>query len=125
MHMLARLPWILVVILFLLITTVTKVSMGGVVGYIFLAVGLAVMFVEFFKSGDINTSTFLVDLIVSVASVATAASLMTLMLTSTGYSMTFFHWYGVAIVLLDAVMGPFNAFRTAKRNLEFGDGGTP
>lgn len=122
MHKLARVPWILVVILFLLLTTLTEVTMSGVVGYIFLGVGLFVLFAEFIKSGDINTPAFLVDLVVSILSVATTAVLITLMLVDARYEMTFFHGYGAAIVLADAIVGPYNAFRTAKRNLEFGAG---
>lgn len=122
MHTIGKLPWILVIILFLLVTTLTDITMNGVVGYVFLAVGLFVLFAEFIKSGDINTPAFLVDLVVSVLSVATTAVLLTLMVVDSRYHMTFFHGYGAAIVLADAIVGPYNAFRTAKRNLEFGAG---
>jgi len=118
----ANVPWILIVILYLVFTTVAGISMEGVAGYIFLAVGLLVLFAEFIKSGDINTPAFVVDLVVSVLSVATTAALITLLVTQSEYHMTFFHGYGAAIVLADALVGPFNAFRTAKRNLEFGGG---
>lgn len=119
---LANVPWILVVILYLVLTTVADIAMTGVAGYVFLAVGLFVLFAEFIKSGDINTPAFVIDLVVSVLSVATTAALITLLVTQSQYEMTFFHGYGAAIVLADAIVGPYNAFRTAKRNLEFGGG---
>jgi hypothetical protein len=31
-----------------------------------------------------------------------------------------FHWFGCAIILGDAILSPFNAFRTALRNLGLG-----
>lgn len=119
---LSRAPWILVVILFLMLTTLTEVPMAGAVGYVFLGVGLFVLFAEFLKSGDISTPAFLVDLVFSVIGVATTSVLITLMIVDSRYEMTFFHGYGAAIILADAIVGPYNAFRTAKRNLEFGAG---
>jgi hypothetical protein len=35
-------------------------------------------------------------------------------------SPTFFYWFGYAIVIGDAILGPFNAFRTALRNFGVG-----
>jgi hypothetical protein len=121
-RVLANVPWILIVILYLVLTTLADIEMTGVAGYIFLAVGLFVLFAEFIKSGDITTPAFVIDLVVSVLSVATTAALITLLVTQSQYQMTFFHGYGAAIVLADAIVGPYNAFRTAKRNLEFGGG---
>jgi hypothetical protein len=114
----AKLPWTLVIIAFLLVTTLTDIRMDGVTGYVFLGVGLFVLFVEFLKSGDISTNAFLIDLLVSVGSVACTASLLTLLFIDERYSVNFFHFYGAAIVLLDAILSPYNSFRTAKRNFE-------
>ncbi len=119
LRILSRFPWTLLVIIYLIVTTVARVSMNGPAGYAFLIVGLLVLFIEFFKSSDITTSAFLLDLVVAVLGVATAAVLLTLMFLDPSYEPTFFHGYGAAVILVDAILGPFNAFRGAKRNVEF------
>jgi hypothetical protein len=116
----SKMPWTALIILFLVVTTLTEVEMEGPIGYIFIVFGLFVLFIEFFKSGDISTAAFLTDLVVAVASVIGGAALMTVMLIDERYSLTFFHWYGAAILVADAILSPFNSFRTAKRNLELG-----
>jgi hypothetical protein len=116
----SKIPWTALIILFLVITTLTEVRMEGPVGYTFIVFGLFVLFIEFFKSGDISTTAFLTDLIVAVTSVIGGAALITVMLIDERYSLTFFHWYGAAILVADAILSPLNSFRTAKRNLELG-----
>ena len=120
LRLMSKIPWTALIILFLVVTTVTEVDMTGPIGYVFIVFGLFVLFIEFFKSGDISTTAFLTDLIVAVASVSGGAALMTVMLIDERYSLTFFHWYGAAILVADAILSPFNSFRTAKRNLELG-----
>jgi hypothetical protein len=117
---LSKLPWTALIILFLLATTLGGVDMQGPIGYVFIVFGLFVLFVEFFKSGDISTAAFLSDLVVSVLSVIVGAALITVMVIEPKYDITFFHWYGAVILVADAILAPFNSFRTAKRNLEFG-----
>jgi hypothetical protein len=120
LRLLSKLPWTALIIIFLVVTTVAEMQMEGPLGYVFIGFGLFVLFVEFFKSGDISTTAFLADLVIAIASVIAATALITVMLIDQRYDLTFFHWYGAAIVIADAVLSPFNSFRTAKRNLELG-----
>lgn len=120
----SSLPWTFLIIAFLVFTTVSKVDMNGWVGYLFIGLGMFVIFVEFFKSGDIRTSVFLVDLISSVIAVVAGSILMTLLYVGVGVEPgvqpTFFHWYGCVVLVADSILSPYNAFRTAKRNFEVG-----
>ncbi len=79
-----------------------------------------VLVAEFFKSGDINTRVFLMDLVSAIFAVIVATILMSYLYFKLGQTPTFFHWFGVAIILADAILSPFNAFRTALRNLGLG-----
>lgn len=91
--------------------------------YGFLALGILVLFVEFFKSGDIGAGAFLLDIVWSVLALVTASVLMSYLYFqgaagAGGWeNINFFHWFGCAIVLGDAILGPFNAFRAALRNI--------
>jgi hypothetical protein len=119
LSMLGRFPWIFVVIGYLVVADRMRLDMQGVPGYVFLGLGVLVLFIEFFKSGDIDMWAFLWDLIWATTAVAGTAVLMTYLYFHTGWeSISFFHWLGCAIVLGDAILSPFNAFRTALRNLD-------
>lgn len=117
---LSAIPWTFFIILYLVVATWTNADMHGWVGYTFLGFGIVVLFLEFFRSGDIRTATFLLDLIASVIAVAVGAVLLTYMITVMHQQPTFFHWYGAAILLADAILSPYNAFRTAMRNFQLG-----
>jgi prolipoprotein diacylglyceryltransferase len=82
---------------------------------------MLVIFIEFFKSGDLRAGVFLMDLVWSVAAIIVGTALMTILITETDQAPTFYHWYGCLILLADALLSPFNAFRTAQRNLEVGN----
>ncbi len=117
-----KIPWTFLIILYMLTVHFTGINMAGIPGYIFLALCMFVLFAEFFKSGDINATVFLIDLVAAVVSTVVATALMTLLLfTETEQGITFFHWFGWVIILGDAIFSPFNSFRTALRN--FGLGG--
>lgn len=116
-------PWTLLLILYMAIVHIIGLDMGGVLGYIFLALCVVVLFLEFFKSGDIKVGVFLTDLISSVIAVVTATALMSYLVFTDNSSPTFFDWFGLAVILGDAILSPFNSFRTALRNLEVGSGG--
>ena len=118
--LLNKIPWTFLIILYMVVVETTDLSMSGVAGYMFLALCIFVLFAEFFKSGDINTSVFLVDMISSVTSVVISTALMTYLIVGLDRSPTFFHWFGCAIILGDAIISPFNAFRTALRNFGVG-----
>lgn len=121
MSIFSKIPWTLFLIAYLLGVHFSGIQMDGVPGYIFLGLGVFVLFAEFFKSGDINSATFLTDIIFSVVSVVLSTGLLTYLLFNLDQTPTFFHWFGYAIILGDAIISPFNSFRTALRN--FGVGG--
>jgi hypothetical protein len=115
-----KIPWTLAIIIYMVVVHFTALDMRGVAGYIFLGLCVVVLFVEFFKSGDIGAFTFLVDLSGAVLSLVLATVLMSYLIFKLGETPTFFHWFGCAVILGDAILGPFNAFRTALRNLGLG-----
>ena len=115
-----KIPWTLAIILYMVVVHYSALDMRGVAGYIFLGLCVVVLFVEFFKSGDIGAFTFLVDLLGAVLSLVLATVLMSYLIFKLGETPTFFHWFGCAVILGDTILGPFNAFRTALRNLGLG-----
>lgn len=120
MSILGTFPWTLVIILYMVVVHFTALDMSGVVGYVFIGLGVFVLFIEFFKSGDINAAAFLLDLGSAIMSLILATVLMSYLYFELGQQPTFFHWFGCAIILGDAILSPFNAFRTALRNLGLG-----
>jgi len=118
---LGRFPWILTPIIYLVVIHQLNFSLEGPSGYTFIGLAVAVLFIEFVKSGDIGVVSFLLDTIFSVIAVITSTALLTYMFFNLDQAPTFFHWFGYAIVIGDALFSPANAFRTALRN--FGVGG--
>ena len=125
----ARLPWTLLLTLYLLVVYVAKIDLsadglGRVLGYVYFGLGLLILFVQFFKSADISSTGFIVHLTGALLSLIVATALMTLLLSQADLAsqITFHYWYGCAIILADAILSPFNSFRTAKRNFAVGDG---
>lgn len=116
-----KIPWTLFIIIYMVMAYVLNLNMDGMYGYVFLGLCMVVLFVEFFKSGDIKVGTFLLDVISSVVALVIATALMTYLFLEEGMP-SFYHWFGVVIILGDAILSPFNAFRTALRNLEIGGG---
>ena len=130
---LGRFPWALLVIAYPVAMYELQIDMQSQIhfGFIYVGLGVFVLFVEFFKSGDINAASFLLDLLWSVLALVLTTALMTYFLlelapvaeSSAGWqTLSYFHWFGCAIILGDAVISPFNSFRTALRN--FGVGGS-
>ena len=127
----ARLPWTVLLTLYLLVVYIFKVDlqgdgMGSILGYVYFGLGLVILFVQFFKSADISTSNYIIHLTGALLSIIVATILMTLLLTTPAEEaragITFHYWYGCAIILADAILSPFNSFRTAKRNFAVGEG---
>jgi hypothetical protein len=129
---LGRFPWSLLVILFPVVMFELQIDMQAQIhfGFIYVGLGVFVLFVEFFKSGDINAASFLLDLLWSVLALVLGTALVTFFLLeiaptadagSSWRQLNYFHWFGCAIILGDAIISPFNSFRTALRN--FGVGG--
>lgn len=115
-----KIPWTFVIIAYLLVAHFMKADLEGVAGYAFIAVGVLVLFLEFFKSGDISTATFLTDTFAAVTGVIVATALLCYLYLKLGQTPSFFHWFGYAILVGDAIMSPFNSFRTALRNFGVG-----
>jgi hypothetical protein len=116
-----KIPWTFSLIVYLVVAHQLKLEMNGVPGYIFIGLGVLVLFLEFFKSGDISTSTFLSDTFYAVLGTIVGTALLCYLYLRLEQTPDFFHWFGYAILVGDAIMSPFNAFRTALRN--FGVGG--
>ena len=118
--LIGMIPWTFFLIAFAVVVHIMGMNMEGVLGYAFIGFGMFVLFAEFFKSGDISIPSFLVDLLFAVIAVVIATGLLAYLIFKLDQSPTFFYWLGYAIVIGDAVLSPFNAFRTALRN--FGGG---
>jgi len=128
---LGKFPWALLVILYPVVMYQMQIDMNAQIhfGFVYIGIGVFVLFVEFFKSGDINAASFLLDLFWSVVALVAGTFLMTYFIVeiqpaadaSQGWSLVnYFHWFGCAIILGDALISPFNSFRTALRNLGVG-----
>jgi len=115
-----KVPWTFLIIVYLVVAHLMKLEMSGVAGYVFIALGVLVLFLEFFKSGDISTATFLTDTLAAVIGVIVGTTLLSYLYFSLGQMPSFFQWFGYAILVGDAVMSPFNSFRTALRNFGVG-----
>ncbi|WP_019896064.1 hypothetical protein [Hydrogenovibrio halophilus] len=115
---LGKIPWMLLVVGFLIAAHVMQISLEGTPGYVFIGVAIAVLFIEMFKSGDISAMAFLLDQFWAVLNVALASGLLTFLYFVEGVQPHFYHWAGFAIILADALLNPFNAFRMALRNFD-------
>jgi prolipoprotein diacylglyceryltransferase len=118
-----KIPWTLFLIMYMVVVHITNLDMSGPLGYAFLLLCMVVLFLEFFKSGDIKVGTFLIDLVSSVIALVITTVLMSYLVFKHGQFPTFFDWFGAAIILGDCILSPFNSFRTALRNMEIGGGG--
>jgi len=115
-----KIPWNFLIIAYLIVAHNLKMNLSGVPGYVFIGLAVLVLFLEFFKSGDISTSTFLSDMFYAVTGVIVATALLSYLYFRLDQIPDFFHWFGYAILVGDAIMSPFNAFRTALRNFGVG-----
>ena len=114
----SKVPWMLFVIGFLIVAEYMQLNLDGTAGYAFITVAVVVLFIEMFKSGDCSPLSFLLDQFWAVVCVVLASGLLTYLYFVEGKDPTFFHWIGFAIVLADALLNPFNSFRTALRNFD-------
>jgi cation transport ATPase len=119
--MLGRFPWSLLVVLAMWFAYQAQLDLSGTLGLVFIGFCVFVVVIEFFKSGDIRLGPFFLDLLFSVGAVVAGAALLTYMVTHGDGGLPGFHYLlGGAVVLVDAILSPFNSFRTALRNLQFG-----
>jgi hypothetical protein len=120
MSLMSMIPWTFFLIAYAVVVYAMGLNMEGIQGYVFIGFGMFVLFAEFFKSGDINVGSFLVDIIFAVIAVVVATGLLSYLVFNLDQSPTFFYWFGYAIVIGDAILSPFNSFRTALRNFGVG-----
>ena len=120
MRLFNKIPYALLLIVYLLVVHVSGLDMHGIAGYIFIGLCVIVLVVEFFKSGDISTAYFLSDILFAVLAVVIATGLLSYLMFKLGETPTFYHWLGYAVIIGDAVISPFNSFRTALRNFGVG-----
>jgi len=118
MTFITKVPWMLFIIGFLLASEYLHISLEGTVGYAFITIAVVVLFIEMFKSGDVSSLAFLLDQFWAVVTVILATGLLTYLWFVEGREPTFFHWIGFAIILADALLNPFNTYRTALRNFD-------
>jgi hypothetical protein len=114
---LGRIPWGFTLIIYLAVTYLQDIPLEGIAGYIFVILGVVVLFVEFVKSGDISTTTFIVDHIFALVAVILSSLLLGYLCYVERTIPNFFYWFGYAVILGDAVFSPFNAYRMALRNI--------
>ena len=120
MSLMSMIPWTFFLIAYAVVVYAMGLNMEGIQGYVFIGFGMFVLFAEFFKSGDINVGSFLVDIIFAVIAVVVATGLLSYLVFNLDQSPTFFYWFGYVIVIGDAILSPFNSFRTALRNFGVG-----
>ena len=120
MRLFNKIPYALLLIVYLLVVHISGLDMHGMAGYIFIGLCVIVLVVEFFKSGDISTAYFLSDILFAVLAVVIATGLMSYLVFKLGETPDFYHWLGYAVIIGDAVISPFNSFRTALRNFGVG-----
>ena len=118
-----KVPWSLLIIAYAVVAHACGIGMQGIAGYVFVGLCMLVLFVEFYKSADISPWAFLVNLIGVVVAVVLATTLMCYLVMRMGQAPTYFHWLGCAVIVGDAILSPFNAFRTALRNIGLGASG--
>jgi hypothetical protein len=120
MGLFSKIPYPILLIVYLLAAHYTNIDMHGVAGYVFIGICVIVLIVEFFKSGDISTAYFFSDIVFAVLAVALSTGLLSYLLFELGETPSFYHWLGYAVIIVDAVLSPFNSFRTALRNFGVG-----
>ena len=113
---LSRLPWSFFMIIYLLVTYFNDIPLEGPAAYVFVAMGMVVFLIEFLKSGDLNSISFLIDQLFALIAIVSSTILLCYLYFHTGEIPNFFYWFGYAIILGDGIFSPFNAHRMALRN---------
>ena len=104
---LGKFPWGFLMIIFLGVTYYKNIPLEGVVGYIFVALGMLVLVIEFFKSGDLSSTAFIIDQVFALVAVIVSTVLLTYLYFVLGKVPNFFYWFGYAVILGDSVFSPF------------------
>lgn len=115
---LARVPWMLLVIIFLVGVEWFKIPLEGTAGYVFIGMTVAILFIEIFKSSDVGAMGFFLDQFWAIFALILATGLLSYLWWVLGREPTFFHWLGFSMVVADALLSPVIAYRTALRNFD-------
>lgn len=113
-----RLPWMLFIILFLIAIEYLEIPLTGTASYVFISIAVVVLFIEMLKSGNVGAFGFFLDQLWAVIAVILATGLLSYLWFVEGQQPNFYHWIGFAIIIADALLNPFNAYRTALRNFD-------
>jgi uncharacterized membrane protein YqjE len=119
LNTLGRFPWALLIVLGMWLSYAWNVDLSGTVGLFFIGLCVFVLIIEFFKSGDIRIGPFMMDLLFAVIGLVAASALITVMVMG-DKGLTFHYILGCAVLVIDAILSPYNAFRTALRNVQLG-----
>ena len=120
---LKRLPLALFLVIIWSIARMSSVnfSIGTPLGIVLTFICFGVIFLEFYKSGDISLNSFGWDLGLSIPATVICATTITLLIQR-GFGELFLTDILVAaVILFDAWFSPFNSFRIALRNLMVGN----
>ena len=101
----------------MLVVHLNKIPLSGMVGNIYIACGIVVLVIEFVKSGEMSSSSFILDQLFSVIAVILSTCLLTSLYLQTGKLPNFYYLFGYAIIIGDSIFSPFNAYRMAMRNI--------
>jgi len=116
---LGRAPWSLAIVLGMWLSYAWNINLSGTLGLVFVGLCVFVLIIEFFKSGDIRIGPFMMDLLFAVVALVAGTALITVMVLGEG--MPSFHYIlGSFVLIVDAILSPYNAFRTALRNVQLG-----
>jgi uncharacterized membrane protein len=115
--MIAKFPWMLLVIAYLIGAEYLQLSMSGNIGYGFIVLTIIAFFLEMFKAGDAGVVSFFFDQLWAIVGIASASALLAYLFFVTGKEPTFYHWIGFTMIVADALLNSVNAYRTALRNI--------
>lgn len=119
-QVISKVPWMLLVIGYLIVAELMALPLNGLYGYIFVGFTVVVLFVEMFKAMDLTPMGFFWDQAWAIICVMLATALLTYLFFTEGKTPTFYHWLAYGVILADAIINPLNAFRSALRNFDVG-----
>jgi hypothetical protein len=119
LNALGRFPWALLIVLSMWLSYLGNIDLSGTVGLIFIGLCVFVLIIEFFKSGDIRIGPFMMDLLFAAVGLVAASALVTVMVMG-GKGLGFHYILGCSVLVIDAILSPYNSFRTALRNVQLG-----
>jgi hypothetical protein len=97
----------------------------AMIGSGLIVLSFVVVALEFYKSGDINLTSFIIDHVAALAAIAVCSNIVHSLYTIGGFAIfTLADAIVLGVITIDAVISPINAFRTAQRNWAAGHVGS-